>query len=150
MSAEQLFSIVNAAVLPFWALLLFAPRWVWTQRLVHSAVVPALLGVVYTLIMFSGTPPEADPASGLEFGSLPWLMAAFTNPMAVVGGWVHYLIFDLFVGAWEVRDAERRGINHWFVVPCALLTFMLGPAGLLSYLLLRFGLQRTFSLAESS
>jgi hypothetical protein len=48
------------------------------------------------------------------------------------------LAFDLVVGAWESRDARQAGIAHWKVVPCLLLTFLLGPMGLLVYLLLRY------------
>jgi hypothetical protein len=36
---------------------------------------------------------------------------------------VHYLAFDLFVGCWEVRNSQRFGVRHWFVVPCLILTF---------------------------
>ena len=30
-------------------------------------------------------------------------------------------------------DAGERGVAHAFVVPCLLLTFLFGPAGLLAY-----------------
>jgi hypothetical protein len=32
-----------------------------------------------------------------------------------------------------VRDAQRRGIPHLLIVPALVLTFFLGPAGLLLY-----------------
>ena len=65
------------------------------------------------------------------------VMAIFDQPQTVVAAWLHYLIFDLFVGAWEVRDAARRGVPHLWVAPCLLLTFLFGPLGLLAYLSLR-------------
>jgi hypothetical protein len=77
-------------------------------------------------------------------------MTLFTSPSVVLVGWVHYLVFDLFVGAWEVRDAHRRSISHLFVVPCLVMTLMLGPIGLLAYLLLRFAKTRVVSLDESA
>ena len=52
------------------------------------------------------------------------------------------------VGAWIVRDAGRRGISHLAVIPCLLLTFMVGPAGLLLYLVLRLALRRVATLEE--
>ena len=64
-------------------------------------------------------------------------------------GWVHYLVFDLFVGAWIVRDARRRGIHHGLVLPCLFFTLMLGPIGLLLYAGLRFARDRATSLVES-
>jgi hypothetical protein len=57
--------------------------------------------------------------------------------MLAMAGWLHYLAFDLFIGAWEVRDAQRHGIPHLLVIPCLLLTFLLGPIGLLCYMAAR-------------
>jgi hypothetical protein len=61
----------------------------------------------------------------------------FTEPALLLAGWVHYLAFDLFVGAWELRDAQQRGVPHAAVIPCLVVTFMLGPIGLLAYFGLR-------------
>jgi len=41
------------------------------------------------------------------------------------------------VGAWEARDAARRGVPHLLVVPCLVLTFFAGPAGWALYLAVR-------------
>ena len=43
------------------------------------------------------------------------------------------LAFDLLVGVWEVNDALKRGISRWVLVPCMVLTFLLGSAGWLLY-----------------
>jgi hypothetical protein len=145
MTPELCFTICNNAVLPAWLLLVFAPHWRWTQNLVHSALIPAVLGLVYlaAFATSSGTP------EGASMSSLEGVMKLFTSPNAVLAGWVHYLAFDLFVGAWEVRDARRHGIHHGFVIPCLVLTLGLGPVGLLLYLGLRAGLRREFLLDES-
>jgi hypothetical protein len=61
----------------------------------------------------------------------------FADPWLLLAGWVHYLVFDLFIGSWEVRDAGRLGIPHLLVVPCLVLSFLFGPAGLLLYGIVR-------------
>jgi hypothetical protein len=66
----------------------------------------------------------------------------FRNEYLLLAGWIHYLAFDLFIGSWQVRDAERNGVPHLAVVPCLVLTFLLGPTGLLLYLLIRAGVTR--------
>lgn len=146
MTPETVFTICNTGVLPAWLLLAFAPAWKWTRRLVHSGWIPLLLGIVYAgAFATNTTAPE-----GAGFGSLEGVMLLFTSPHAVLAGWVHYLVFDLFVGAWEVRDAARRGIPHWMVVPCLAVTLMLGPLGLLAYLGLRAARVREWSLLETA
>ncbi len=52
-------------------------------------------------------------------------------------GWVHYLVFDLFIGAWISRDSRLNGIAHLKTVPALVLTLFLGPIGLLTYLVIR-------------
>ena len=145
MSAETIFLICNNGVLPFWILLAVAPGWVWTQRLVHSALVPLLLGAVY---LFSIAAGMGDPPEGASFFSLAGVMLFFSQPYGALAGWIHYLAFDLFVGAWEARDAARRGISHWALLPCLALTLMLGPIGLALYLILRLALKREPGLEE--
>ena len=146
MTPDLAFAICNLGVMPAWLLLVVAPSWAYTQRLVHAVWIPLLLGAVY--IMAFALNPEAPEGGG--FSSLDAVMQLFTSPFAVLAGWVHYLAFDLFVGAWEVRDARRRGLSHLFVVPCLLLTLMLGPAGLMMYLLLRYALTHVWTLEEST
>ena len=69
--------------------------------------------------------------------------ASFETPGLLLAGWLHYLAFDLFVGAWEVRTARAEGIPHLLVVPALILTFLFGPAGLLLFLVLRTILAQT-------
>lgn len=144
MDAETAFLVCNYGVIPAWLLLAFAPQWPWTQRLVHSLLIPLLLVPVYVGgLLLSGGGPE-----GSGFGTLPGVMALFTDPLTVLAGWVHYLIFDLFIGAWEVRDAQRRAVPHGYVIPCLFLTLMAGPVGLAAYLLLRLALVGEWRLTE--
>ena len=63
--------------------------------------------------------------------------ALFSHPVGLLTGWVHFLAFDLFVGAWIARDARRIGLSRWIVTPALILTFLFGPVGLLIHLLAR-------------
>ncbi len=133
---ERIFSLAGAVVLPCWLLLAVAPAWRWTQRLA-TFVAPLLIGVVYVWLLVSHAAPK-----GAGFGSLAQVMVLFSSPYALLAGWVHYLAFDLFTGAWEARDAARLGISRWLVLPCLVLTFLFGPLGLGLYLLLKLGMRR--------
>lgn len=145
MSNETLFMLVNNSVLPGWLLLAFAPRARVTRALVHAPVYPLVLGVAYALLLWTDRPGP----QGASFFTLEGVTNIFTSPQTVIAAWGHYLIFDLFIGAWETRDAARRGIPHWCVVPSLALTLLFGPVGLLSYLVLRLALKRRWSLEES-
>lgn len=143
MSPETLFSICNTAVLPGWLLLVVAARWKWTKIIINSCLLPLLLAVVYLFLIVA----HFGQTEG-GFGSLADVAKLFQNPHILLAGWIHYLAFDLFVGSWEVRDAERHRINHLLVIPCLILTFLLGPIGLLLYFILRWTLRQKFLIEE--
>ena len=131
MTDERLFSILNLVTMAAWVPLLLLPRARWANTVV-PVVVPALLAVVYVVLIATSM-----PGSDGGFSSLGGVQALFADPRALLAGWTHYLAFDLFIGGWEVRDARRRNIPHLLVVPALVLTFMLGPGGLLLYLAIR-------------
>src|SRR5690606_2333913 len=110
-----------------WLPLLLLPRARWAVSLV-PIVVPAVLSVAYVALVAA-----ALPGSDGGFSSLAAVRALFESPEALLAGWTHYLAFDLFIGGWEVRDAQRRGIPHLLLVPALVLTFLAGPGGLLLY-----------------
>ena len=120
----------NVAVLG-WVLLLLAPRWRGTRAVVLNGALPLALTATYAVLI--GYQTLAHPVAGAGFGSLNQVAALFREPWALVAGWVHYLCFDMWIGAWESRDAQRRGVPHLLLLPCLVATFMLGPLGLLLY-----------------
>jgi Domain of unknown function (DUF4281) len=143
MTADKIFSIANAIALLSWLILLIAPRWIVTRKAILSGAIPLLLSTAYLIliVLFFGR------AEG-GFDSLAGVMKLFTNEWAVLAGWIHYLAFDLFVGSWEVKDSQARRISHWLVVPCLILTFLLGPVGFLLYAILRFFLGKEVQNVE--
>ena len=148
MSPDLIFTIANNGILVFWLLLIVAPRWRGTELAVHSIAVPLLLGCAY-LWLLARVWVGGEGAPGTSYFTLPGVMALFASPTGAAMGWIHYLVFDLFVGAWEARDAARRGVPHWMVVPCLIVTLMAGPAGLALYLVLRTLRRSGFALAEA-
>ena len=128
---DFLFQAANQVAFAGWLLLLLAPRWRGTRAVVLSGAVPLLLAAAYVALI--GYQTVAHPATGGGFGSLGQVAALFQERWALLAGWVHYLCFDMWIGAWETRDAQRRGVPHWALVPCLVATFMLGPLGLLLY-----------------
>jgi hypothetical protein len=135
MNLSRLFHLCSYAVVPGWLLLAFAPRWRWTHRIATFILVLPLAALYLGLFAASWN-------STLSFSSLDQVYALFQDPTMVLIGWIHYLIFDLFIGSWEVRDAQQTGIPHLLVIPCLLGTFLVGPIGLLAYLVLKIVLKK--------
>ena len=134
MTPALVFKICNMLVLPQWLLMIVAPKWKVTQILINWRVIPFALAFVYAYFIAT-TWGQVEGG----FGSLEEVMRLFTNERMVVAGWVHYLVFDLLVGTWVLKTAQKKGIHHGLVIPCLLGCFLLGPVGfLIFWLICRF------------
>ena len=78
-----------------------ARPYAWTAA---AIVIPALLGVAYILLIQEGM----RAVEGGGFGSIEEVRTLFANDSALAAGWLHYLAFDLFVGAWIAREGAER------------------------------------------
>ena len=126
------FGLGNALALACWLALAASPpsrRWTPMVWAVTGRAVPLLLALAYLGLMV------VHRGSG-GFGSLAEVRQLFDRPGLLAAGWLHYLAFDLFVGTWIARRAGHLGLPHAWVLPCLLLTFLLGPLGLLAFALL--------------
>jgi hypothetical protein len=140
MELEQLFSMAGLVAVVGWLLLVVLPRQP-IARIIAGFVLPLILSGGYLALIvlhFQG-------AEG-GFGSLAEVRTLFARDELLLAGWIHFLAFDLFIGAWETRDAQRNGLPHLVVIPCLIMTFMLGPIGLLFYFAIRTAKTRALKL----
>jgi ABA4-like protein len=125
-----------------WLILVFAllcPA--WRQHTLPTAqfAFPAILCLMYLWMVWEGR--GGFKAHGLKtFFNLDFIGELYTNKCALNASWLHFLALDLFAGGWMVRDGLALGMPIWLVFLCLPLTLMLGPLGVLVYILLRFAL----------
>jgi hypothetical protein len=137
-NADLVFSVANWIVLAGWLALVAAP--LKRDLLIGIArFAAAAVAAIYVLLVIRGLSVGPGLPEGAGFSTLDGVVALLSRREAILGGWVHFLAFDLFVGSWIAEDAPRAGVPHWLVVPVLGLTLMAGPAGLLVYLLVAGG-----------
>jgi hypothetical protein len=145
MNYELTYSAFTLTVSAFWLLLIVAPRWTWTDRIVHTVLVPFAIGVWAIALGVLGPPP----AAGAGMGSIKAVMLLTGGEHGTLTLWTLVMGWDLLAGAWLARDARRRGIHHAWVVACLALAFVYGILGLVAYLLIRLALQRVLTMHEA-
>jgi len=131
-----LFNFCNSLILLILGMVLFFPKQKITARLIAYPWIPLCLSFFYLyFIIVSGGITEAD------FSSLEGIVVLFqkATPESAAAGWLHYLAFDFWMGAWIIKHSQKQGIKHLFVVIPLVFTFMLGPVGILIYSLFLFG-----------
>jgi Domain of unknown function (DUF4281) len=126
MTADQLFSVANPIALLGWLTLCYAimRRNNWLRDVIVGRFWPLGLSLLYLvlILLFFGR------AEG-GFDSLANVQRLFTSPWAALAGWVHYLAFDLFMGAWIARQHMDMGLPRWPLIVILPLTFLFGPIG---------------------
>lgn len=134
MQLEQLFSLSNLTVMPFWLLMIVLPRWRWTERIMRSPLVALLPALLYTALVL--------PRFGAIFAavlspSLAGVAGLLGTPEGATIAWAHFLAFDLLAGRWAYLDSRERGISSLLMAPILFFMLMLGPVGFLLYLAVR-------------
>ncbi|WP_442582332.1 ABA4-like family protein [Mesorhizobium sp. ASY16-5R] len=132
MTPDVLFQIANSTALVGWAVLLGSPFFPRAADRVAGVAIPLLLSVAYAGLILAFW---ASGEGGFE--SLDTVAKLFQTRELLLAGWIHYLAFDLFVGAWIVRTARLDRVPFLLVAPCLALTFLFGPAGLLTFSAIR-------------
>ena len=139
MSWETIFSLANGWALASWLALAAAPRNPKILALILYLGV-MLLCLAYAImlggLMFGGW-NAGGPSGNTDFTTLAGVMALFDSKGGAVLGWTHYLAFDLFIGMWIARDADQKGFSRIVQLPFLFLTLMVGPVGLLAWLVVR-------------
>jgi hypothetical protein len=142
MTAPQLFSIANPVALAGWIILacsvIFKNR--WGLRHLSARWWPLGFAFVYSLLIlfFFAKAPGG-------FDSLANVQLLFTWEWTALAGWIHYLAFDLFMGAWIAQQTEMRGLPRLILLPLLPLTFLFGPMGLLGFEIASLMFQRPLS-----
>lgn len=125
---ENMFSFAGIIAMIGWLMLLISPLTPkWSDK-IAGVLLPLVLSLGYLLLLII---PAS--ASGGGFGTLAEVIVLFSHEQAALTGWVHFLAFDLFIGAWACRTARSEGINFMLVLPCLPVILLFGPAGFLVF-----------------
>jgi hypothetical protein len=119
---------------PFWALMILAPSWRWTAKIMASPWVPLVPLVCYFGLALPHFSALWRAVSRPDLGVLQALLA---TPYGAGIVWAHLIAFDLFIARWMYFEARQHRISSWVVSPILVLTIFLSPFGLVAFLVAR-------------
>ena len=139
MTPDDLFALAGAAVLPGWAILILAPRRWPVLNAVPAVAIPLALSAGYAALVLVHF--DAAAAAGGGFGSRAAVRALFADDWMLLAGWVHYLAFDLALGAMAAAAMDRAGVGRILQGAILPLVFLLGPLGWFLAMMLAGGIR---------
>jgi hypothetical protein len=129
-----LFQLSFYLAAPFWALMIVAPRWSWTTRILGSPLIIAPVALLYLVIAI---PRLADLVPLVTGPTLSGLQSAMTEGGAATLVWAHIIAFDLFVGRWIYLQGTSDGIHPLVMAPILIVTILFAPIGFLAFVTVR-------------
>jgi hypothetical protein len=128
---DTIFSLSSLTAIPFWLLMILAPRWTWTRKIIASPFVILPATILYIVLVF---PSIASSFPTLANPKLETIQTLLGSSMGATITWVHFLAFDLFVGRWAYLDSLERQIHPLVMAPILFSILMFGPLGFALYM----------------
>ena len=146
---DMLYYWVNLGVLPFWLVLIFFPNSYVCRYFVTSIFPILILSGTYIFMLYKSylNSYDFDKNFNLYFG-VDNTLELFSDKSFLMMFWIHFISINLFTGGWIVKDSQKFSINKIILIVPLLITYLVGPVGLLIYWLIRIFHAKNISLYE--
>ena len=146
---EILYYWVNLGVLPFWLILIFFPSSNLSRYFVTSIFPVFILYGTYIFILYKSYLNSFDFINNFTlYLSINHLSDLFTDKSYLMMFWIHFIAINLFTGGWIVRDSQKFYINRILLSIPLIITYLIGPIGLLFYWLIRIFYAKNINLYD--
>jgi hypothetical protein len=146
---EMIYLWVNLGVLPFWFILIFFPKSQISKVFVTSIFPILLLAISYSYLLYINYENGYDFLQNfklyLGFGQI---LNLFESQSFVILLWVHFLAMNLFCGGWIIKDSQLFGMNKILVSLSLIMTYLIGPIGIVIYWIIRLFYAKRISLYD--
>ncbi len=135
---EMTYLWLNLGILPFWFLLIFFPNSKISSFLVISIFPMFILSLVYVYLLYISYSNSYDFLQNFKlYLGFNEVSKLFESPYFLILFWTHFLTINLFCGAWIVQDSRILNINKLLVFLPLIITYLIGPVGLIIYWIIR-------------
>ena len=140
---------INLGVLPFWLMLIFFPQSHLCRYFVTSIFPIFILSAAYTFVLYKSYLLDYDFTGNFTlYLGLTELSRLFEDNLYLLIFWTHFVAINLFLGGWIVKDAQKFYINKILLAIPLLITYLIGPLGLLVYWIIRIFYAKSMKLYE--
>ena len=146
---EMLYYWVNLGVLPFWLILIFFPQSNLSKYFITSIFPIFILSGAYIFVLYKSYLNSYDFINNFSlYLGINKLSNLFDDKSYLMMFWIHFISINLFTGGWIVKDSNKFSINKIFLAIPLIITYLIGPIGLLFYWLIRIFYTKNLSLYD--
>ena len=148
-NTEMIYLWLNIGVLPFWLVLILFPQSNICKYLVTSIFPYLILSIVYIYLVFENYENGYNFLGNFNlYLGLDDLNNLFNDNAFLITFWIHFLAINLFCGSWIVRDSSKLSMPKILIFFPLLITYFIGPVGLLFYWIFRIFFAKRLSLYD--
>ena len=146
---EMIYLWLNLGVLPFWFTLIFFPQSQISKVFITSIFPILILGLTYGYLLYISFIDGYDLLQNFKlYLGLNEILNLFENQSFLILFWVHFLSINLFCGGWIVKDSQLFNMNKILVSIPLIITYLIGPIGLVFYWVIRIFYAKRISLYD--
>jgi len=137
-TVEMVYLWLNLGVLPFWFVLVIFPKSQICKAFTASIFPIFILSLFYTYLLYIAYINGYDFLQNFKiYLGLSEISNLFENQFFLILFWVHFLAMNLFCGGWIVNDSQMFGMNKFLVSIPLIITYLIGPIGIVIYWIIR-------------
>ena len=146
---DTIYLWLNLGVLPFWFTLIFFPQSKICKIFVTSIFPLLILTAVDIYLIFEIYKSGYNLVGNFKlYLGLNELEDLFSDSNFIILFWVHFLAINLFCGSWIVSDSRNFNASSIIIFLPLVVTYFIGPVGLLIYWIIRIFLAKRITLFE--
>ena len=146
---EMIFLWLNLGVLPFWIVLIIFPQSQICKVFITSIFPIFIISLAYCYLLYLLFNEGYNFLKNFElYLGLSSILDLFSDKSFLILFWSHFLAINLFCGGWIVKDSQKFGINKILLSFPLILTYFIGPIGILVYWFIRIFYSKRISLYD--
>ena len=148
-SIEMIYTWLTFGVLPFWFMLLFFPQTKICKIFVTSVFPFLVLAIIdlYLILEIFKKGFNFFDIFNLYLGMDELVNLLLDNNYTILF-WIHFLAINLFCGSWITKDYQRINMPKSLAFFPIVLTYFIGPVGLVIYWFVRIFFSKKIDLYE--
>ena len=140
---------LNFGVLPFWFILIFFPKSRICKIFTTSIFPMIIFSLIYSYLIYTIFTDDYNFLKNFSlYMSFANLLNLFENSYFLILFWIHFLALNLFCGAWMVNDYQKFTIPKALIFFPLLITYFVGPLGILFYWIFKIFYAKKISLYD--
>ncbi|MDC1224069.1 ABA4-like family protein [Pelagibacteraceae bacterium] len=146
---EMIYLWLNLGILPFWFVLIFFPQSQICKVFTTSIFPVLVLALAYSYLLYLVYSDDYNLLQNFKlYLGLNEVSNLFEDQSFLILFWVHFLAMNLFCGGWMVKDSQMFSMNKFLVALPLIITYLIGPIGLVVYWIIRIFYAKRINLYD--